>query len=156
MTSSSSTVNTISDWCKRSPHATHKCSKGKCEDLIEFNCGDETAYLRWGPCRGLQTRLPKVFVVAWKREVRIKTDRRQTPRRKDKTNKAYSSSCKAHDLPSNVLKERSNTIKTLCSTLQLSDPPIHGELLTKTLVSTVHFPETAAPRGTSDGRHYLA
>ena len=95
------------------PPTTYQSSESKCEYLIEFDGGNETAHLGWRLRRGLRSRFPKVFVVAHEGEIRIKANRRKAPYMRGTGNKAYSSSCNAHDLPRSVLKERSNTIKTL-------------------------------------------
>lgn len=141
---------------ERSPRIIYQSSESKCEDLVEFDGSDETAHFRRGPRRGFQTRLPKVFVVAHKGEIRIKASPRKTPRGRDTINKAYSSSCNAHDLPRSVLKERSNMTRTLCDVFQPQKVPLREGLPTKMLASTAHFPGIAALRRTSDGRHYLA
>lgn len=55
LTSSSSTATIISDWLGWSLRATYQSPEGECEDLIKFNGRDETAHLRRGLRRGLQT-----------------------------------------------------------------------------------------------------
>ena len=97
----------------QSPHTIYQRSESKREYLIEFNGGNETAHLGWGLRRGLQSRLPEIFVVACEGEIRVKASRCKALRMRDTEDKAYSSSCNAHDLPRRVLKERSNIIKTL-------------------------------------------
>ena len=138
-------------------HRAYQSPEGKCKDLIEFNGCDKTAHLCWRLRGGLQTRLPEVLVIAQKREVRIEANRRKTWFGNDVVNGAYSSSCKAHDLPRRVLKERSNTIRTLHNNIfQLSIPPIDRGLLARMPVSIARFPGTAARRRTSDGHRCLA
>jgi hypothetical protein len=113
-----STVVTVNDRRKGCLVVTHESSKCESKDLSEFNDSDKTAHLRWGLRRGLQTRLSKVFIVAQKREVGIKADRCQASEL-DTVKRSYSSSCIAHGLPRSVLKERSNTIRTLGGISQL-------------------------------------
>jgi len=94
--------------------------------------------------------------MAYKGEIRIKAIPRKPRRRRDTINRAYSSSCNAHDLPRSVLKERSNMIRTLRGVLQSSKVTLRKGLLTKMLASTAHSLGIAVLRRTSDGLHCLA